>query len=1082
MRKLNIKMLTTVSAVAMSMAAASASAQDIQIRQWLDEDSYNAISEWNEQYVEAALGAAIVDATQIASIYLNEINRADIAAGSWVDIDQGYWVDQYDDGELRLDSDNGVYAITTMHDALIDGLTQVATTSFQTANLNITGEDDLTLVEISQYSAGEETYSYEDRDVEFTMISNNEALAIAGFMGTAVIDGAVFDEDLETEVNGVQQAINTLQSITVTADDDLDVAIGLSDGQRVDIAEVAENTDYWTNGYTNNWSDWTEFSIDATNDAYAYAPHGVSISDPAIRNLDQVAAANINSITVGTEGGNADFAIYAGEDDTGNYAYGQYADLEDDNRYNYWDNNYYGDNGYATNPVNVRNSAVATTFGEALYYTGGFDVAPGDLDSADEDYFMGVLATAFNTENWTNDLDNLGYDDNYGDVELSSLDQVASISVNSITNRGDGDLTLKGTYDYWVDSYNFFEEGSFGVEFTDDRNFEQTVYFEFDGEYANADSMYGEDWGVGEGPFYFFGDLGGEHPTGMINFALADTGTGDVTLDGVSQTASFSLNSIRSVGDLNGWTELDEGVYSEIRQYVDSDIDLNDNGYYFEGDAVAQAIIGDTDEGDLLAQDLSQTLAISANTISSNGNIRSDISQIIDEDFDLDIDVANLMMLQNNEGDITGGGLSQTTSISYNSIATRDLGDVEGGSLYTADIDQLGEDFDVDGDQYNHIMIGGMFGDGYGTDMASLTDLSQIYSVSLNSINVADDIVIGNEDGENFDGYEASIYQEAADNGFDAINELDVDAYDLVAIGHADIQSVQAAYISQNTITAGGDIIGGEYFASIYQDGEDLDSEEFDIYNDIDLQGYGTVTIQNYAQVAEYNVNTLSAGGNFSVDLDQESGDDSVEFDLINELAVNDDRNADYGSASEILQQATLNYATVDVTGNITGLIDQNSDQDDDHDFYLNNEIDVSGFVDASISGATQLAALNLNTVSAGGTMSANHIDQQGYDDSDYIIDNIAYATSFEGVSSIVDMVQSGSINLNTVSADLYVSSADHNLEINQYADIGYSDFQIENTIYAISDMGAANINGIVQQAVARVNSISSPVVTPIVD
>lgn len=1076
MRKLNIKMLTTVSAVALSMAAASASAQDIELYQWLDDYDHNAISEWNEQFVEAALGAALVDATQIASIYLNEINNADIAAGNWAYFDQGYWVGD-DSGDIeerngiRLDSNNGAYALTTMNDALIDGLTQVATTAFQTASLTVVGEDSLTTIEIAQYTDGVDGYDY-DRDVEFKMISDNEALAIAGFMGTAVIDGKVFDAELNDGeggyANGIQQAINTLQSINVTADDGLDVELILSNGQNVDIEGVSET--YWDDHYYNTSyydSDLTVFAIDATNDAFAYAPHGVSISDPAVMNLDQVAAATINSITVGTEGGTADFAIYAGEDgDSYDYSTGQYANLFGGDNV---DEAFYGLTfleGPSVNPVNVRNSAVAITYGDELYGIGMADALPGDLTTDGEDYLYDLMGYGSNLESWNNDLNNLGYDDAYGDVTLSSLDQLASVSVNSISNRGDGDLTLKGTYDYWVDSY----WGDSGIDFTDDRNFEQTVYFTFDGMDANSDSVYN----------YWYGD--NDHPRGLINFALADTGTGDVTLDDVAQTTSFSFNTIRSVGDINGWTQLDEGVSSQIDQYAQVDIDLNNNDWYADSEGVGQAIFGYTDEGDMLAQDLSQTLAISMNSVSSNGDIRSDIYQDVGYywDANVDIDVANYLQLDADNGDITGGGLSQVASFSANSIATRDLGDVLGGSLYTADIEQQGEDFDIDGDNMqNSIRIG----ENDWSDTVTLSDISQIYSISLNSIDVADDIVIGDADGEKFYGDQAYIWQEASENSFDAINELNVWASDLIALGSADTQSLQAATMSQNTIAAGGDISGADY-ARISQDADSMQSEYQDIWNAIYLESEDTTSLTNYAQIASLDVNTLSAGGDLSVQLYQESAYsdyywDQPHFDLTNSVDV--DSSADYGSVSDVLQQATINYATVDVTGNITGYIDQNSDEDDYHDFYLNNDINVAGYVDASISGSTQLAALNLNTVSAGGTISADYIGQEGYYGSDYIVDNYAYASSFEGVSSISDMAQVASINLNTVSADLYTSNGVDTLDIDQYADIGDSQFQIENTIYAISDMGSANINGIVQQAIARVNSISSPV-DPIVD
>jgi hypothetical protein len=821
MRKLNLKMLATASVMAMSVAS-MASAADTTFEQSLPSYDWNQIFQWNEQYAEGALGAAIIDATQIASIYAVEVKNAAINAGDTLYIEQSYWTDEavssYDsygpDGILELGAGNGLYALTTRNDALIDGVTQVASTAFQTASVDIVTPG-LSTIDLIQTVDGEGEFRDFEGVYTFGITSNNEIAAVAAFQGTAVIDGQVLDAN-EDLVNGVQQAIASLNTLSVTAEDNSDVTINLNDGQALNVYGVSSG---WDDTYWVGDDQWEQFTIESTNEALAYSPHPVLENDPAIKNLDQVAAVTVNSINVGTADGDANFTIgdtywtngplantdnYASQEAAFNGNYNNLSmgsDLYDAINYDEW--------GVA-NELNVRNTALATTY---------LGTAEGMTDIGAVDGNMGML------DSWADVGDVLGYGyDGVGNVGLESLSQVASIGVNSIANKGTGDLILKGTQNYWV--------GIFGEDYAaDDMDFDQSVTdFVFDSENTNAQSQY---WG---------------NPTDLVNYAGALTDVGDVTLDGVDQTTSFAFNSIRSGGDIAGWTELDEGVDSELRQYSDTEV------YTWGDEDAVQEIIGDTNQGDILAQDLSQTLAMSSNTISANGSIRADIQQETDAEWDLL--EGNDLDLYADTGALTGGNLSQTMSLTINSIATRDVMDgetvvSEGGDLSAAYVNQDAVNADLYDITFNEMDLEADEAD---TDTMDLGKLSQIAMLNMNSVDIAGDIIIG----DTFGGSAGELWQQGTSDDLggedDFGNRIWADASNGLSLGaDADNTSVQAAYLNVNSVSAGGTLSGNV--------DQDINADYYNTRNLVDAYSFdGLVSVANFAQVAQTNLNEVSAG------------------------------------------------------------------------------------------------------------------------------------------------------------------------------------------------------------------------------
>jgi hypothetical protein len=190
-----------------------------------------------------------------------------------------------------------------------------------------------------------------------------------------------------------------------------------------------------------------------------------------------------------------------------------------------------------------------------------------------------------------------------------------------------------------------------------------------------------------------------------------------------------------------------------------------------------------------------------------------------------------------------------------------------------------------------------------------------------------------------------------------------------------------------------------------------------------------------------------------------------------------DDALIDMGQLSQI---AIVNMNAIDIAGDITisdafdgdaGLLEQiGTDYEIGGDETFGNLIEADGVNGVSLGAdaentSVQAAYLNVNSISAGGTLNGNV--EQEIIAQDYVTNNRVDASSFDGLVSVANFAQVAQVNLNEVSAGLFDGA-----NIDQNISNGV-DIRIDNTMSAISDIGSVNVEGVVQQAIARVNSIS---------
>ena len=118
----------------------------------------------------------------------------------------------------------------------------------------------------------------------------------------------------------------------------------------------------------------------------------------------------------------------------------------------------------------------------------------------------------------------------------------------------------------------------------------------------------------------------------------------------------------------------------------------------------------------------------------------------------------------------------------------------------------------------------------------------------------------------------------------------------------------------------------------------------------------------------------------------------------------------------------------------------------------------------AADDAGIQAAYLNVNTIAAGDTLSGN-VDQD-INAEYYSAENTLSGYSSAGTVDVANFTQSAQINLNEITAGTYVdANIDQHIETDLWVNI-------ENVVNSISDTGAANIEGITQQAIARINTI----------
>ena len=987
MRKLNIKLLSTVSALAFVVAGAAARA-DVTLSPSLDPSNWTYSALWNEQNAEGALGAAIDQATQVALFYGVEAGTGTapvtIEAKDLLTIDEAFWTSLNDSSYwwegsqgVGIFNGNSLSANTTIRDAEITDVSQTAYISFQSINVDVlaNNEEDsvsgLTTIEVQQFLDGANEGGYwwneASRDTAYTfeLISRNEIDASASQQGTAIIDAQTLDANDEL-VNGTQQAVVALNSIAVSAADDQSVVINLGGdslvglnnndyyygGQGFDVQGVSGGSNYWDTYWNGNstgqdnedpFIDYEQFTLEATNWAGAYAPHSLTANDPAVMNLDQKAFVTANTITVGNtvlndgasseDYGSADFTImatvesatYASFDpENGSYELGQFANFNGN------DNNlasfYWGDNmgagsavedGYMNlmSEVNVRNTAVATTIlDDYAFAAGGADVSGVDLYHSaywGNDSLNGGLVDGLN------DLPNK-YTEGYGDVALESIVQVASVGVNAISNIGSGDLKLISGVSFDPENSDYIS----GTDFVQDLSFTQSVHdFVFSNQTVNAGSSFYNGEGTDANGLHWDDPTDGfTGPEGFVNTALATTEVGDVNLSGVDQTTSFAFNSIRSVGDILGWTSLDgeEGSLSSteydssIVQYADTSFYITNNSYEVFGgywtasgnEDALNGIDGWTADGNVDGTDLTQVTSITANTMASNSNITADITQTAIGEWR--IEEPNDLELGTSDGAVTGDNLSQTALFTANSITTADLVvtiDPEnpatvftGGDLVAAYVTQDASGLEIqnysywwDGATGNEIDLAG--------DTIDMGKMSQVFQVSLNKIDVAGSILIG-------DGTDSGLLSQVGTD-YDLSVFNDIYTYestgDVSLAAAADDAGIQAAYLNVNTIAA-GDTLSGNV-------DQDINAEYYSAENT--LSGYssaGTVDVANFTQSAQINLNEITAGTYVDANIDQH-----IETDLSVNVQNLVDSISDTGAANieGITQQAIARINTI---------------------------------------------------------------------------------------------------------------------------------------------------------------------------
>ena len=969
MRKLNIKLLSTVSALAFVVAGGAARA-DVYVSPSIDPANWVDSELWNEANVEGALGAALDMASQLSAAYVVQVgtsaNPFTINADDVLSIDQQFWT-SLEDTSYWWDNSSGVFigngnsisANTTIRDAEISDVNQTAYGTFQTINVDVLSDTDtiagLTHIDVQQFldGANEGGYDWNDpsRDVAyfFEIVSRNEIDASASQQGTAVINGLTDDptsDNAQDMINGLQQAVVSMNTIAVSAADGEHVVVnlggdslvGLNDltdgsyyygGQGFDVQGLSGGSAYWdVNGHNglgvqdseDPFVDYEQFTLESTNWAGAYAPHALTNNDPSVLNLDQKAFVTANTITVGNavlgdgtdakDYGTADFTIMATVDENydpenSGYSLGQFANFNgNDRNLASWDDNlgfgyvtqdpenpvttgayYNGDMNYMSE-VNVRNTAIATTIlDDYAYAAGGADVSGVDLSyDAYNDSLDGGLVDGLDA------LPNK-YTEGYGDVALENIVQVASVGVNAISNIGAGDLKLISGQSFDPENADYVD----GTDFIQALDFVQSVN---DFVFTNGT--------VNQGSSFLNNDSGEDFqgPDGFVNTAMATTELGDASVDGVDQTTSFAFNSIRSVGDIYGWTNVDSELTTLDSEDYDAGIVQYADTSFYTGPGNEDAFNGikaSTGTGDANGTDLSQVLSITANTMASNGTIVSDISQtavgdwFINEPNDIDLFTDN--------GAVTGDNLSQTALYTANSITTADLvvGEdtpISGGDLVAAYVTQDASGLDLSGywwGNQNEIDLEG--------DSVDVGQISQVFQINLNKVAVAGDLSIG-APGDDTDtsllqqiGTEYDLYVE---NGVEAGYWDEVTGNVLIG-SDADHESIQAAYLNVNKIAV-GDTLSGNVEQLIVAD-------DYATHNFVDAYSVnGVVDVTNFTQVAQVNLNEISAGTYADANIDQQIENDlNVTIDnVINSVS-------DTGSANiqGLTQQAIARINTI---------------------------------------------------------------------------------------------------------------------------------------------------------------------------
>lgn len=820
---------------------------------------YVAVS-LNMSMSEGALGASNLEIDQTALALLdNAAGRID--AGNFLAINQEQLTfNDYEYGDIAQIALNLAASATTQLESELGG-NQVAVASFNTATFDVAGEDGTgTIALIQSLTDGNTTNGgLDNAEVSVNLIAGNFMDVATTYAGTAVIDAEVANPDYlavadrgegydtltpET-INGLQQAAVSLNTVRGTADDGTTAQIDLF-GQVLDTTALYDFDP--ENAVTENYD--TTFLASASNQAMAYSPRPADtrfvdpalvngLNDPKVSNLDQVAAISLNTISLGATDGTADFVVFAqNENDESllssasdtlygaDWGYAQVASFTDTDEF---DSNDTIDGGLFGKELFLSNTAVATTYVDTYEDFASYDPESPISIGADAGEYAG---------------DEDDYADGLGNVGLEDLSQVAALTINSISQAGEGSLTLKAGMTEGIE----FTNTAF-VQVIEGLNIDaEGEYGSYTGDYVFGKAGTEDSDGPDNGPFDLAnGGASQDSYTGAINAAWAETNDGDVTVDTVSQTLQLGLNGISSKGDLNGWND-DDGV--GIVQGYDVSIDLQ-----FGNELYAY---NSTDEDSTVSvSTVDQVFNLSLNTVSAAGDMTANLSQepgSTSDDYALDVnlvDDANQFDVGSEDvGDVSVDDISQIASLRVNSVAV--TGDIDSYALHQH-LD-LGGFYNQEG--LNDFSVDTNYGD------ASADGVEQVAMVNLNAVSGAD--------------IDAGLEQTAENLRFlQNVNDLDVDSN---YAGDASLANAsQVSVLNVNNVAASGVLSGSVSQESI----DNVAVSIFDggptnyagVYADQDMNGLrnvgGNASIDGLLQTASYNVNTISAAGLSNADISQ---------------------------------------------------------------------------------------------------------------------------------------------------------------------------------------------------------------------
>lgn len=846
----------------------------------------------NELMVEGALGATNTDLVQTAVSQLANA-AARVNAGEGLSIDQAFDSGTEDRG-IDLNAANRATAWTTQLDALI-GASQVAMSSFNTAGFDVVASEDADgLVFVDQTLLNSSAYVISSGDsFEFNMSASNVLDAATAYAGTAKIDSAVanptFGElidnpdyveggDLEAQIiddreflNGTQQAVVSLNTLSGTAGANTLIEF---EGQVLD-TESLINDDIAV-------LDDPEFTLSANNAAFAFAARPATsefvdpmlaneLNDPSIANLDQVAAIQLNTVSLGDADSTADFTMYKKYDSSfDDYSAAQFADFDND-----------------ADELTLRNVAVATTYPD-IY----------------DEFSVDGLDSPWMDERQTG----------VGNVKIDDVSQVAALTVNRISQAGTGALVLKSAS---VDAVSMddisytpadFAQYVGDLDFGDDEdqvlapnviaaitnegdaeliNGSQIAQFGFNAistagdllSWSDTELNYsGIDQEISEGVDIEIGDNNQSYgPDFALNTTLVVSDDEYAVVDGLTQAGILSFNTISAGGNADAVLDQDASYYLDV-----TDLNLLD-AYGDEGLAVSG---------------VTQTALVSANTLNVAESLYADDMEQYDYSENDGFNF-NSAWLEADDEMLSVDGFDQIAQVNSNVVTAGSIDD-------HTDINQS-NDTDYDFDGINEIDVDGSY-----ADEINVADVLQAAIFNFNGVNVDGDIgVMGGED--------VGVTQSADDLDYfivdDGLNRLE--AY--VEYGDVALASVdQIAQFSVNTLSS-----GNVYGASIAQDVDGLGDDEavFEANTLVAEADYrGDASVSDSSQVLVLNLNTVAAGIVSGTDVVQDAYDIEIDSDRYSMNYVLASADQDLGDLRNVGGNASINGLSQTLYSNVNSV------------------------------------------------------------------------------------------------------------------------------------------------------------------